>query len=423
MTIFALVDVNNFYVSCERVFNHQLANKPVVVLSNNDGCAIARSNEAKALGIKMGEPWFKLKTLARKHGVIALSSNYTLYADMSNRFMSVLRQFAPNQEVYSIDESFLDLTGFTGTDHASYGIKIKSCVAKWLSLPVCVGIGSSKTLAKLANYVAKKQLLDKSGVCNIEALSQCDLHQLMSTIDVGEVWGIGRKLNEHFNEMNIVSVFDLKQADPETMRRRFSVVVERTVRELKGVSCIDLEQMAPAKQEIMCSRSFGKLVSSYNDLAEAVTTYTQRASEKLRRQGSYAGAVYVFIHTNPFITNTPQYSNGLRITLPTQTDNTFDFVKVALWGLRKIYKPGYRYKKAGVSLSEITDQKQEDLFSLTASREKLQILTETVDTINRKMGKNIIQIASAGVTQSWKMRREIKSPCFTTCWKELPVVV
>ena len=285
----ALIDVNNFYASCERVFNPALEGKPLVVLSNNDGCAIARSAKAKELGIKMGEPWFKLKETAKQNGVIAVSSNYALYADMSNRVMDIIGLYSPSQEVYSIDESFLDLTGIQ-SDHVKIAREMRQRIKKWTGLPVCVGIGESKTLAKLANHVAKKRP-EYAGVCNLNTLRLDALDELMKSIDVAEVWGIGRQINIRLKSMGINTVYDLKTASPEYLRQQFNVVVEKTHRELNGITCMELEEITPAKQEIMSSRSFGYKVMDLKSLQEAVSLYISTAAEKLRRQDSVAGAV------------------------------------------------------------------------------------------------------------------------------------
>ena len=310
--MFALVDANNFYVSCHRVFNPSLKGRPVVVLANNDSCCVARSNEVKALGVKMGTPWFQLYDLAKQHGIIALSSNYCLYGDVSLRFMRILAQFSPVQEVYSIDECFLDFTGFNYIDMTGYGQTIRQRVLQWLGLPVCVGIGPSKTLAKLSNYVAKKRE-QHQGVFDYSRLSQQEQDELVSSIEVGEVWGIGRRLSERLARQGIETVKDLRDADTKTVRRQFSVVVERTVLELRGVSCLDLEEVAQAKKEIVSSRSFGKLVVKLDDLQQAVASYTSRAAEKLRRQHSVAGALQVVLQTNPHKTGELQYHPNILI--------------------------------------------------------------------------------------------------------------
>ena len=417
MRSIALIDVNNFYVSCERVFNPKLNNKPVVVLSNNDGCAVARSNEVKALGVTMGAPWFKLKDLAKQHNILAYSSNYALYADMSNRVMSILKHYSPDQEVYSIDESFLDLTAFRSKDLVEYGQQMRQQIKRWTGLPVCVGIGSTKTLSKLANHCAKKRT-EFNGVCNFNSMAPETVDKIFSEIDVGEVWGVGRKLAPRLNALGINTVLDLKRAIPERLRQQFSVVMEKTIRELNGIVCIELEEIAPPKKQILSSRSFGYPVTDYNSLAESITLYMSRAAEKLRRQQSYAGSVYIFIRTSPFKESERFYSNGRTIALPSPTDDTRQLVNVALWGLKQIYVPRLNYAKAGVMLSELVPAQgiQTDLFGMRSSNPKSDQLMATLDSINKKMGKESIKLASEGFSRPWKMKQENKSPCYTTSW-------
>lgn len=415
----ALIDVNNFYVSCERVFNPKLKNKPVVVLSNNDGCAISRSNEAKALGVVMGAPWFKMQELVKQHGIIGLSSNYALYADMSNRVMTTLNDFSPNQEVYSIDECFLDLTGFN-RDLKAYGQEMRGRILKWTGLPVCVGVGSTKTLAKLANHIAKKQS-QFNGVCNLNQLREDELNKVFSNIEVGEVWGVGRRLASKLKALGINTVLDLKQADPEYLRGQFSIVMAKTVSELNGTVCIELEEIAPPRKQILSSRSFGNTVRDFNSLAESITLYMSRAAEKLRKQNSFAGSVHVYIRTSPFKLDEPHYSNGMTIPMPSPSDDSRQLVKIALWGLKRIYRPGFNYAKTGVMLSEIVSKAgiQNDLFSQPASNQKSEALMSAMDDINRKMGRESIKLASEGFKRPWKMRQNSKSLNFTTCWKGL----
>lgn len=336
MAVFALVDANNFYASCEKLFNPSLKNRPVVVLSNNDGCVVARSAEVKALGIPMGMPWFKLRDDARRHGIVAYSSNYALYADLSNRVVEILSGFTPSLEVYSIDESFLDLSGLAQEGYPAYGAKIRERVADWVGLAVCVGIGSTKTLAKLANHCAKKALAGSNGVCDLSAMPEAQLTSLFSRIEVDEVWGVGRKLSERLATMGIRTVQQLREADAETIRSRFSVVLERTVRELRGVSCLDLEEIVPTKQQIMSSRSFGTLVYDLADLEEAVATYIGRAAEKLRGQNSLAGAVQVCIRTNIFKPEAPQYQRTVTVPLPEATADTRILTHWALYCVASI---------------------------------------------------------------------------------------
>jgi DNA polymerase V len=417
----ALIDVNNFYVSCERVFNPKLIGKPVVVLSNNDGCAVARSNEAKALGIKMGEPWFKLRDLAVQHGVVAYSSNYTLYADMSNRVMSILADFSPHQEVYSIDECFLDLTGMP-RPHLAIATEMRARIRQYTGLPVCVGIGSSKTLAKLANHCAKKGYTP-NGVCDFNAWSTDKLDDQLAKIEIGEVWGIGRRLVPKLNVLGIHSVLDLKRAEPEFIRQQFSVVLEKTVRELRGQTCIDLEEVAPPKKQIVTSRSFGNRVSDLQSLSEAVSQYTSRAAEKLRRQQGFATLISVFIHTSPF-DDSPKYSAHQVVRIPAPTDNTLQLVRTALWILKRIYKPGYLYQKAGVMLDEIVPAvgQQTDMFGFRPSEDKSARLMAAMDLINDRWGRATLRTASQGYNARWAMRQGNLSPQYTTQWEEILIV-
>lgn len=420
----ALIDVNNFYVSCERVFNPKLIGKPVVVLSNNDGCAVARSNEVKALGVPMGAPWFKMKDIAKQHGIIALSSNYALYADMSNRVMSILREFSPDQEVYSIDESFLDLTGFQSRDIIQYGQQMRRRILKWTGLPVCVGIGATKTLAKLANHCAKKRPAF-NGVCNFNAMSHDELDCLLSEIPVGEIWGVGGKLAPRLEALGFKSVYDLKHANQKIMRKEFSVVMEKTIRELNGTVCIELEDVPPPKQQILSSRSFGQPVRDYNSLAESITLYISRAAEKLRCQQSLAGSVYVYIRTSPFKPDDPFYSNGMTVSLPSPVSDSRQLANVALWALKQLYRPNYNYAKAGVMLSELVPvgNVQIDMFTKTETSVKSTELMKAMDSINRKMGKDSIKLACEGFRKPWKMKQENKSPAYTTNWGEMLNIV
>ncbi|MDE3022701.1 MAG: Y-family DNA polymerase [Pseudomonadota bacterium] len=420
----ALVDVNNCYVSCERVFNPSLEGKPMVVLSNNDGCVVARSAEVKALGVPMGEPWFKIRHLARKHGIVAYSSNYALYADMSNRFMSVISTFTPNFEIYSIDECFLDLSGFPSglTDYAQ-GIRKK--VRQWVGLPVSIGIGSTKTLAKLANHVAKKRP-EWNGVCDLSTLSPFEQEKLFAEIGVGEVWGVGRRLRESLNALGILTVKDLKHADSGRIRKRFSVVLERTVQELNGVPCLVLEAIAPNKQQIMSSRSFGQPIHSLQQLEESVTLYVARAAKKLRSQGSVAGGIQVHIRTNPFKPEDPQYSQGMIVPLAESTDDTLKLTRSALFGLKRIFRPGYAYAKAGIMLVEISPKGQEpvDLFADVETMQRRTNLMGVMDAINHRYGKNTVGPGICGIAErrAWSMKRGNKMPAYTTDWNELAIV-
>lgn len=419
MSVFALVDGNNFYVSCERVFNPRLEGRPVVVLSNNDGCAVARSAEVKALGVKMGTPWFQMQKLAQRHGIVALSSNYELYADLSSRMMSLLGRFAPDQEIYSIDECFLGLEGFQRVELMDYGREMRRTVRQSIGIPVCVGFAATKTLAKLANHCAKKGLAGEDGVCDLTRLSPGEFSQLLSGIPVGDVWGVGRKLAERLGARGITQVETLRTADPKALRREFSVVLERTVDELNGISCLGLEDVAPSKQQIMSSRSFGQYVYDLEPLSQAVASYMAVAAEKLRRQQSRAGMVQVYVRTNPFAEHQAQYQQGLSAPLPTPSDDTRYLIRVAGWLLKKIYRPGYAYQKAGVILMDLRDAGtvQADLFSGPHDNPALM---QVMDRINATWGRGTLRCAAEGMHKGWAMKREKKSPNYTTRWDELP---
>lgn len=418
--LFALVDCNNFYVSCERVFDPSLRHRPVVVLSNNDGCAVSRSQEAKDLGIKMGAPWFDIRHMERSHGLVARSSNYALYGLLSNRVMSILRDMAPGQEIYSIDESFLDMSGIA--DPVALGREMRARVLQWTHIPVCVGIASTKTRAKLANHIAKKSTKSQ-GVFNLEQLTPEQEARLLSKIDVGNVWGVGRRISDRLSRMGILTVHDLMRCDPEVMRQHFSIVLARTVSELQGVSCLSMEDVAPPKKQIMVSRSFGELVTRYQDLQQAVVHYVSRAAEKLRKEQLTANTLMVFAHSNPFREKDLQYSGSRVIPLATPTQDTRKLIAAALSGLEDLYVPGILYKKAGVMLTELVDQhiQQNDLFDVSDSDGSKQLM-QVVDSINRQHGRGTVFMAAAGVDQTrWKMRTDLKSPAYLSQWNQLSI--
>jgi DNA polymerase V len=428
MPVFALVDCNNFYASCEKLFNPKLKGKPVVVLSNNDGCVVARSAEVKALGIPMGVPWFQIREQARRHGIVAFSSNYALYADMSNRVVEVLSGFTSNIEVYSIDESFLEVSGFSNWPGglAGYGEEIRQRIADWLGLAVCVGIAPTKTLAKLANHCAKKGLAGTAGVCDFTTMAPETLTCLLGRIEVGEVWGVGRKICARLGAMGIKTVRELRDMNAETIRARFSVVLERTVRELRGVSCLALEELVPDRQQIMSSRSFGTLVYDLADLEEAVASYIAKAAVKLRAQDSLAGAVQVYIRTNIFKPEVPQYQRGVTVPLPEASADTRVLTAWALKVLRRIYRPGFGYHKAGVMLLNLVPRssRQFALFGAQggAMDGRSERLMGVLDSINGRYGRGILRLAAEGVDRSWQMRRGNLSPGYTTSWAGLPRV-
>lgn len=417
----ALVDCNNFYVSCERLFQPRLEGKPVVVLSNNDGCVVSRSQEVKDLGIKMALPWYQMKDVAKRHGIIAYSSNYALYADLSNRVMSLLSQFSPQQEVYSIDECFLELTGMESLGKLSdYAQRIRQSIKQCVGIPVCVGIASSKTLAKLANHVAKKQARYNS-VCNFNEMTEVERDALFANIEVGEVWGVGRRSSVRLHEMGIHSVLDMQRVSPKRIRDEFSVVLERTVAELNGEACLELEDIVPDKQQIICSRSFGSLVSNLPEMEQAVVSYATRAAEKLRSQHSLASGIQVYIRTNPHKEKDPQYQQSILMPLAEPSDDTRHLCHAALQGLRQIYRSGYAYQKAGVMLTDIipASARPRTLFDDVATQMRSRALMSAMDAINRRMGSGTLKLLAAGVSQNWAMRSGNRSPRYTTEWGEI----
>ena len=429
--MYALVDGNNFYVSCERVFRHSLHGRPVVVLSNNDGCAIARSNEAKALGIAMGAPWFKIKHMEESDGLVALSANFALYGDLSDRMMSLAAGLGPSQEIYSIDESFIDLTGIR-SDLVERSHKIRARILQWVGIPCCIGIGSTKTLAKLANHIAKTAER-KPGVypeklaqvCNLSALPEEELDAVLAATAVGEVWGIGRRISVQLIEGGVTTVLDLVRADAATIRSKFSVVVERTVRELQGTQCIDLESTPQPKQEIACTRSFGHPVTELHELAEAVTEFASRAAQKLRKQHSLAGQVLCFVRTSPFRSD-PQYSRSITVPLRRPSADTALIVGAAIAGLRAIYRPDYKMAKAGVMLLELQSDsvQQQELALEDDDLVERGNLMATLDGLNLRYGRGTVSMASAGLAgdrRAWSMKQERRTPAYTTCWDDVAV--
>lgn len=412
----ALVDCNAFYVSCETVFNPKLRGKSVVVLSNNDGCVVARSPEAKALKIKMAQPWHQVPRAVREQS-IAYSSNYTLYADMSNRVMTILRDMAPRQEVYSIDECFLDLTGIRNL--REHGQDIRQRAAQWTGLPVCVGIGSTKTRAKLANHVAKRYPQFR-GVFDLEALPAARQTRLFAGLPVDEVWGIGHRTVEKLSRMGIDTVAQLRDCDQKRVRQAFGVVVERTVAELNGTACQDLEAVTPPRQQIRSSRTFGKSVFDLPSLKSAVLAYVSRAAEKLRRQGSTTHAINVFVTTNVFKPALPQYTNSLTVKLPTATDDTLTLAKFAGRSVDLLYRSGYEYKKAGVTLMQLEPKTLRQMALLNAPDEDRQTrLNGVLDQLNQRFGQDRVRLGCTVSGKAWAMNRGNLSARFTTDVREL----
>lgn len=429
--MFALVDGNNFYVSCERAFRPSLKRWPVVVLSNNDTCAIARSNEAKALGIKMGAPWFEIEHLAVSAGLVALSANFTLYGDMSDRMMSIAAGLGPAQEIYSIDESFIDLAGVRG-DLTVRARVVRERIDQWIGIPTCIGIGSTKTLSKLANFVAKTAERkpgsypeDLGQVCNLALLPPSDLDAVMAATDVGEVWGVGRRIVAQLKEGGITTVLDLARMDPGTVRRRWSVVLERTVRELQGLPCIGLAQQPAPKKEIACTRSFGRPVTELWPLIEAVSEFATRASVKLRCQGSVASQLIVFAHTSPFRPG-PRFARSVVVPLRRPTSDTALLVQAAVAGIRSIYKPGHELVKAGVMLLDLISSRvhQSELDLEPDGGHEREKLMLAMDAINHKYGLGTLHLASSGFddrSREWGMRQDRLTPGYTTDWAGMPI--
>ncbi len=417
--MFALVDCNNFYVSCERVFNPALNGRPVVVLSNNDGCVVARSPEAKALGIKMGEPAFKLDTLFRQYRVAVCSSNYQLYGDMSQRVMNTLSQFAPEIEVYSIDEAFLNWNGIP-EDLEALGRRIRATVRKHTGIPVSVGIGSTKVLAKVANDCAKKAP-ENDGVFLLDGREKTE--KLLARLEIGEIWGIGRKHAALLNRYGIQTAAEFIRMPDGWIRKHLTVVGLRIKEELLGISCLPLELMAPTKKAICTSRSFGESQSELEPLREAVATFAAQCGYKLRKQRTCAGVMTVFLQTNRFNSDEPQHNPHYTMVLPVATQSDLELIRYALEVLHKIYRPGYRYKKAGVIVSAIVpeEQVQGSLFD-TVDRPKHRALMQTLDRINLRYGLATVKAAAQVGDSGWKLRREKLSPCYTTRWSDIITV-
>ncbi len=419
--IYALVDCNNFYASCERVFQPELENKPVGILSNNDGCIVALSNELKKLNIPRGTPAFKINHLIKKHGIKILSSNYALYGDMSARVMKTLSQFTPDLEIYSIDEAFLSLKGFEYLDLIEYGKKIRETVLQWTGIPTSIGIGPSKTLAKIAARVAKKYR-KFNGVFNITKHPKMD--DVLKSIDVGKVWGVGFKYAKMLKKNGINNAYELSQTPDKWVQKRMTIVGLKTVKELRGISCIDLEMDIDPKKEIVSSRSFGSPVTELSDLQEAAASYCVRAVEKLREQNQVASQIMVYLTTNRFRQNDPQYANYAISYLPLPSAYTSDFLHAVKRVLKSIFREGYKYKKVGVMISDIMHQSKAplDFFEHTYLDDRRKTIMDCFDMINKKWGSNTLTYINTNADKKWKMKREKLSPGYTTNWNELPIV-
>ncbi len=423
----ALVDVNNCYVSCERVFNPALIGKPVVVLSNNDGCAVARSAEVKALGVGMAAPWFQFKDLAKKNGIIALSSNYTLYAEMSSRFMSILASYVTpdEQEIYSIDESFIDLTAyqqlFVLTEYAQ---TIRKHVLKGIGLPVCVGIGQTKTLSKLANHWAKKHPQFDS-VCNINDMDDQTIRRRMAKTDVSEIWNVGRQTTKKLANINITNVAQLAAANLQEMERLGSKVLSRVVKELNGVSCYDVETIQDTRKQIVSSRSFSDLVTAIEPIETELRTFVRIAVHKLRKDNAVCGLVSVYLRTNHFREQDPQYYRSASVRLSVPTDDVLVITKLATQLLNDIYKDGFNYKKTGICLSDISPANQvtQDLFSFIEEDQRKTKLIESMEAVCEKFGKSAVGVGIVAKPSSpTRMRQNSRSPNYLTNWNEIPLV-
>lgn len=419
--MFALVDMNSFYASCETAFRPDLAGRPIVVLSNNDGCVIARSAEAKKLGIKMGAPWFQLRETPFPQPLVIFSSNYELYGDMSNRVMTTLEEMCPRVEIYSIDEGFCDLTGVRNCrDLADFGREIRDTVWRNTRLRCGVGVAQTKTLAKLANRAAK-EYPQTGGVVDLSNVER--QRRLMALMPVEEVWGVGRRIAKKLEALGITKALQLADTDIRFIRKHFNVVLERTVRELRGESCLELEEFAPAKQEIVSSRSFGERITDYDEMRQAICSYAARAAEKLRSEHQYCRYISVFVKTSPFALKEQYYGNQAGTKLLTPTQDTRDIIAAATRCLDAIWRDGHRYQKAGIMLGDFFSQgvAQLNLFDDNPPRADSDALMTLMDKLN-KQGKGTLYFAGQGVQQTWQMKREMLSPRYTTRLAEVPIV-
>jgi len=413
----ALVDCNSFYVSCERLFNPKIRKKPVVVLSNNDGCIISRSNEAKALGIKMGEPYFKEKEIIVKNNVQVFSSNYSLYGDISRRVMRTLKRFNSDIEIYSIDEAFIDLSNFSDEEIEKVGHEIRSVVLNWTGIPTSIGIAKTKTLSKIANHIAKKK---QSGIVSLIGIENID--PILEKVAINNVWGVGKQLTKFYHKNRIYNAKQLKNKSNTWIKKSSNVLSSRTAMELRGIPCIDLETTSSKRKSCVVSRSFGQRVEKYQELKESIANYSLNASEKIRSESLIAKSITVFIRTSPFQNRYGFYSNSKTIDLPIATNNSIEIVKTAITALETIFKNGYRYQKAGVMLSHLSEStNNKNLFS-SERDEKINSLMRSIDNTNYKYGRSTLSLASAGVHKKWNMRREYSSKIDTADFYCLPTI-
>ena len=415
----ALVDCNSFYVSCERLFNPSIIKKPVIVLSSNDGCVISRSTEAKALGIKMGEPYFKVKKITKENDVKIFSTNFALYGDISRRVMKTLKQFSPQMEIYSIDEAFLDLSSIKNENLLEHGYKIRKTILKWTGIPTSIGIGTTKTLSKAANYIAKKE---KSGVIDLVNSKKTD--ELLSNIKINNVWGVGRQLTKFYIKNGISTACDLKNMHNGWIKKNTNVCGSRTAMELRGFPCVSLEPYEEKRKNCSVSRSFGEKVTKLEDLSEAVTKHCLNAAEKIRLDKQTVKKITVYIRTSPFQTGNNYYANSKDIDLPIRTNDSIILIKQALTALESIYKKGYLYQKTGIVLSGLKDSDiyDKNLFSKINNDEKRIKLMQAIDNTNIKYGRNALSIAQARLKKKWNIKRQYSSKIDTACFDFLPTV-
>ena len=413
----ALIDCNSFYVSCERLFNPKIRNKPVVVLSNNDGCIISRSNEAKALGIKMGEPYFKEKNIIVKNNVQVFSSNYALYGDLSRRVMRTLKRFNCDIEVYSIDEAFLDLSNYPDNEIEDVGKEIRSIVLQWTGIPTSIGIAKTKTLSKVANHIAKKK---ESGVTSLIGIENID--PILEKVEINDVWGIGKQLTKFYHQNGIYNAKQLKNMSNTWIKKSSNVLSSRTAMELRGIPCIDIEKTTSKRKSCVVSRSFGQRVEKLQELKEAIANYCLNASEKIRSESLIAKSITVFIRTSPFQSKFGYYSNSKTIDFPIGTNNSIEIVKTALSALEVIFKNGYRYQKAGVLLTGLSNADEKNNLFSSEKDEKINSLMKSIDNTNYRYGRSAISLASAGVQKKWNMKREYSSRIDTADFNFLPKI-
>jgi DNA polymerase V len=413
----ALIDCNSFYVSCERLFNPKIRKKPVVVLSNNDGCIISRSNEAKVLGIKMGEPYFKEKDIIVKNNVQVFSSNYSLYGDISRRVMRTLKRFNSDIEIYSIDEAFLDLSNFPDNEVENVGHEIRNIVLKWTGIPTSIGIAKTKTLSKVANHIAKKK---QSGVTSFIGIENID--SILEKVEINDVWGVGKQLTKFYHKSGIYNAKQLKNVSNTWIKKSSNVLSSRTAMELRGIPCIDLEATSSKRKSCVVSRSFGQRVENFQELKEAIASYSLNASEKIRSESLVTKSITVFIRTSPFQSRFGYYSNSKTIDFPIATNNSIEIVKAAISSLETIFKNGYRYQKAGVMLSRLSDSVDgKNLFSSEKDK-KINSLMKSIDNTNHRYGRSTLSLASAGVHKRWNTRRQHYSKIDTADFYCLPTI-